>query len=563
MRPRGRPRKKSRPITPHFLGSIVIQTKSEASGRLPVYEIVDGQQRLFTLQLLFDAVEEQCRKVAPAVADELVKLVLNEPEHRERDPDRDFKTWPTDEADQIAFRHAMRENLPISQHQQERIIEAHSWFSEQSAAWLQVRPGLSQKRSKALSVALHDQMLIATIELGLDENEQIIFETLNSRGTPLGTLELAKNFLLHTAKDEEAGERNVRAALGEFERKWWEREIGSGRTRRPHAEAFLHHWLTLRTGAEIPHSQTFMRFRRHVSSQRTKATIANTAQELAQYAEKYRELLTADKFPDTYPEFANFVRRWKTLQADVFTPVILYIWESNASNSQARRAYEALESYLVRRLIVGLDTRGYGTIARHLLVELKARGRKGVDTVLSEYLRNQTSERQKWPANSDVEHALMDGKALRRMSRQRVRMILEAIERSLPQSRWIDNDQKLFQKRLSVEHIMPQYWQVPDWAPPSSSLASRGETAEQARNRLIQSIGNLTLINSRDNSRLRTATWTRKQEVYSEGKDKLSLNIDLLRPAGARAPSDWNEEEIMKRSERLAKRVIRIWPRPK
>lgn len=562
---RGRPRKTAKSVAPHFLGSIVIQPDTtEPITRLPVFAIVDGQQRLFTLQLLLDAAQQECINRAPDIAEQFQVLIFNSPEHRDfnnADHDfHDFKVWPSDPDDQDPFRHAMRNELPTDGYEKERIVEAHAWFADQAGKWLDERPKATRQRAGALYAALAEHLQLAAIELDGDDDEQVIFETLNSRGTPLGTFELAKNFLLREAKVAGFEEKGILGPLDEFKLKWWEREIGSGRARRPHVEAFLHHWLTMETAADIPLAQTFRFFRQYVS--KSHKPITAVISELGSSAKRYKELLTADKFPEESPEFSDFVRRWKVLQADVFTPVILYIWQSNANNAQVRRAYQALESYLVRRLIVGLDTRGYGSISRRLLSLLKERGRKGVDTVVREHFRSLESPRERWPTSSDVQYALANEKLFGRASVSRVRMIFEAIESTLPKSPWTDNKQDLSKRKLSVEHIMPQHWQTENWAPPSAKVASKGETAEQARNRLIHSFGNLTLVNHLDNPKLSNATWTRKCEIYAEDREKLALNMDLLRPGRGAMLLVWDEDKIRERSERLAKQVIKIWPRP-
>lgn len=557
---RGRSRKNAKPIAPHFLGSIVVQPSAESTDRLPVFAIVDGQQRLFTLQLLLDAVQQACEQRELGVAGELQRLVLNPAEHRTSNTNHDFKVWPTDEEDQEAFRHAMRNELSIKGYEAERIVEAHAWFADQVGKWLDGRPKVTNRRAGALHVALTAHLQLAKIELGKDDNEQVIFETLNSRGTPLGTFELAKNFLLQKAKDEEFEERGILIPLDEFKLKWWEREIGSGRTRRPHVEAFLHHWLTMETAKDIPLVQTFRFFRQYVSTSHKPITMV--IRELGSSGKKYKELLTADKFPEESPEFSDFVRRWKTLQADVFTPVILYIWQSNANNAQVLRAYQILESYLVRRLIVGLDTRGYGSTSRRLLSLLKGRGRKGFDTVVRDYFQSLESPRERWPTSSDVQYALANEKLFGRASVSRIRMIFEAVESTLPESPWADNKQGLSKRKLSIEHIMPQHWQTENWAPPSAKVAGKGETAEQARTRLIHSFGNLTLVNHLDNNKLSNATWTSKCEIYAEDREKLALNMDLLHPGRGKTPLGWDEDKIRERSERLAKHVLKVWPRP-
>lgn len=62
----------------HFLGAVVIQQVSTATKDIERREVIDGQQRLTTLQLLLDAVQYVCEKRnAKGVSKRLLKLVEN------------------------------------------------------------------------------------------------------------------------------------------------------------------------------------------------------------------------------------------------------------------------------------------------------------------------------------------------------------------------------------------------------------------------------------------------------------------------------------------------------
>ncbi len=553
-----------RAVRPHFMGSIVLIPVEDTSSQLPTLAIVDGQQRLLTLQLMLNAARQECDAHDQDVTEQLKALVRNRPQDRDDNADHDFKMWPTDEIDQLAFRHSMRKELSIAEYQKERIVQAHAWFAAQIGRWLDERPRTRKRRAAALCLALSERLQLAVVKLDAEDDEQIVFETLNSRGTELGTFDLAKNFLLSEARKQGVDPDFVSKKLRLLENRegqpnrWWSQEIGSGRARRPHIDAFLHHWLAMETTADIPLAQTFGQFRKHVS--RTRAgQIEKVVNEFVDFADKYQELRTADQ----YRQFGDFVRRWKVLHADVFTPLILWLWANGGSNRRVRRAYGHIESYLVRRLICSLDTRGYGAITRQLLKNVQDDRSRPVDEVIAELLSEKGSRRERWPTDSDVRDALRNGKLLGPVSAGRAQMILKAIEQSFPSSPFSGSGAKLDKRRgLTIEHVMPQDWQTPSWPEPDPSLAGKDETAERARDRLIDSIGNLTLVSKDLNSRLGRAPWTRKSELYLQDKEKLALNRDLLRPDRSRTPSVWDEEQIQKRSERLAKRVIEIWPRP-
>jgi hypothetical protein len=81
-------------VAPHFLGAIVVEQAPTLVGSVAVYHVIDGQQRLTTLQLLLDA----ARRVIEQHTDGrdgkgLRQLVFNETAVR-RD-DEVYKVWPT------------------------------------------------------------------------------------------------------------------------------------------------------------------------------------------------------------------------------------------------------------------------------------------------------------------------------------------------------------------------------------------------------------------------------------------------------------------------------------
>lgn len=55
----------------------------------------------------------------------------------------------------------------------------------------------------AVSNVLLTQLEVVLIDLGKDDNAQVIFETLNARGTPLRASDLIKNLLFRTLQDHD------------------------------------------------------------------------------------------------------------------------------------------------------------------------------------------------------------------------------------------------------------------------------------------------------------------------------------------------------------------------
>jgi hypothetical protein len=77
------------------------------------------------------------------------------------------------------------------------------------------------------------------------------------------------------------------------------------------------------------------------------------------------------------------------------------------------------------------------------------------------------------------------------------------------------------------------------------------------RDRLVQTIGNLTLVNERLNPALSNAAWASKRRGLAE-QSVLHLNRDVVQGTVA----NWDEASIRGRGNRLAMLAAKIWPRP-
>jgi uncharacterized protein with ParB-like and HNH nuclease domain len=185
----------------HFLGAVVLQQQPNPAAELERREIIDGQQRLTTPQLLLDAAQEVFEHDGyDTQAKQLRKLVLN-------DPDSIFKIWPT-LTDQIAFRHAMSNELSVDDFEDTPIVMAHEFFKIQIRQWLTEHPDQSTERARALVTALMGLLQMVVIDLQTTDDANVIFETLNARGTPLLASDLIKNSVLHSA-----GESGLRPTI--------------------------------------------------------------------------------------------------------------------------------------------------------------------------------------------------------------------------------------------------------------------------------------------------------------------------------------------------------------
>lgn len=170
------------------------------------------------------------------------------------------------------------------------------------------------------------------------------------------------------------------------------------------------------------------------------------------------------------------------------------------------------------------------------------------DTVVG-FLANQDSDVGLWPSDRQIEEAFLNLPLYSLLTRKRLRMILEAIEEELR----TDKAENLsVSPKLTIEHTMPRRWQT-HW-PLVAGVENKVEQ-EENRDRLIHTIGNLTLVNNRLNTALSNAPWEDKRVTLNE-HSTLFLNKDLL----DNAPEVWDESAIEERAKRICLMATKVWP---
>ena len=148
---------------PHFLGAIVLQQLPNKTGDLDLRTVIDGQQRLTTLQIVLDSIHaEFLRNNLPVHAAKLQGLIENDEVFRKTKDDQ-FKLWPTN-LDRPAFRALMSADSPIDyksipeEFQATKFFQGHKYFAEEARAWLKGEGGSIADRADALVKTLREYL---------------------------------------------------------------------------------------------------------------------------------------------------------------------------------------------------------------------------------------------------------------------------------------------------------------------------------------------------------------------------------------------------------------------
>lgn len=554
------------PACTHFLGAVVLKQVDTPAGDPLLRSVIDGQQRLTTLQLLLDAAQRVVDEAGSQdEAESLQELVLNGAARFRLTPKR-FKLWPS-RVDRSAFEYAMDDGMtPPAGLLEARITKAHEFFQAAIGEWL-AKAGDEEQMGRwlvALSATLQQRIQIVAIDLSDSDDDQLIFETLNDRGTPLLQADLIKNFLFQEC---EALGADVDAWSDmywlDFDDDWWRGQVAQGRLFRSRIDLFLQYWLTMRLRDDVPSDKVFAYFKAYSKSFLSEASDA----------ERFLKELRRDA--DTFKEFAQldmstvigrfYSRVIEAFELGVFIPLLLWLISENhgVPIRQAERGLQAVESWAVRRTLLRRTMKDTNNLVVSILKKLDTEKAHEAGDIIVKSLVEQDADSRVWPTDAEVRSELPKVKAYGNVKQPRLRAVLSAIELQLRTERHEDVS---LPSHLEIEHVMPRGWRE-HWG---SDVAGSLELSA-TRDALIHTIGNLTLVTKKLNLALSNRPWTDEEAVVvaprgtDAGLGKRSLLKKyslLLLKEDIVEKSSWTEDDIETRGVRLTAAALKVWPRP-
>lgn len=556
----------SNPPRPHFLGAVVLQQKHSAINSLPHRIIIDGQQRLTTLQILIDAAQAQMEQMQfGGPAGRLRDLIENDSRYRRHD-DEAFKLWPTNK-DRGPYKEVMGATPPIDyatlSHKSERIVLAHKFFSERVREFLESGEEQTKSdRADALDITLRQLLKIVVIDLDADEDAQEIFETLNSRGVKLSSADLIKNFIFQRLEDDGADSEAAYEQYWKlFESSFWETEINAGRLIQPRTAVFLNHFLISRTGEVITAEQVFLRFKTYAEAE-SGVSILQLLKQIHEVAVLYQEHSVAAQSPNNELGPVDlFFYRAQVMEVEVVKSLVVYLLDPSLPKLPVDVVVASLthiESWLVRRSLLRMNAKAMNRLVAQLLSDLRKNNRNISSDVIRDFLSSQAGASSYWPDDEQIRESLQTLRFYSVLPVKRIRMILEALEdhkRGIGRTTTGTAEQRCPRGTLTIEHVMPQKWQT-HWP------LRDGET-EESRRRTVQLLGNLTLLTSKLNARVSNGPWFPAGDVPGKaaallGQSSLLLNSQF----GLLGDDGWTDGAIADRTAQLIDAILRIWPTP-
>ena len=552
---------------PYFLGSVVIQQRPNEPGAVQRRTVIDGQQRLTTLQLLLDATHAVLKECGiNEEAEQLDSLIRNKIKSA-RPPFEKFKVWPMN-IDQAAFEEVMTAEPPVDhkslEHSESRFVRAHLFFTEQVRSYITAAGQQSQEpRAEALVIALRESLKLVVISLEQSEDPQEIFETLNARGVRLTSADLIKNFLFQRLLMEGEDDSAAYTTYWQtFESPFWERLISKGRYVEPRLAIFLSQFLVSRVAEEIKVEKVFDRFKVYVEEEANLSTL-EVLKQIHGMAKIYEKIIEASEKPEgALTTIERFVYRINAMDTETVKPVLIYLLDPSLPeipNDEIDKALKALESWLVRRAVIRATSKNFNKMFPQLVGELMTAQRFTAGAFVESFLKQQNADAAYWPDDSTVRNNLATLGVYSTLTRSRLRMILEAIEDEIrnPSDEHAATPQQWCERgRLQVEHVMPTSWKA-NWP------LTEGET-EDARKERINRLGNLTLLTPTKNAAVSNGPWfgenpKRHKRALLQANTTFLMNSALVDSTGS---DGWTIKRIDERSKTLTDLFLRVWPAP-
>jgi hypothetical protein len=541
----------------HFLGSLILKQVAVQSGNTKQVLVIDGQQRLTTLSILlrtlydsFDSdTQDACKqkletclyfKKKASSKELFVKI-----EHSKVD-NKHFQSVIKKEIDHAPLDLGESDN---------NIIKCYKFFSGRIATIDM------EKRIELFDDLMDDdKKILVVIDLTDADDEQSIFDTINSAGMRLSSADIVKNVLFQRAFDLYSNNEEVETlyedhwesvfASDEQTIAFWATERTLGRLKRDNLEILLHS-IAVIEGFFDPekHKLTDLAniYKVYINGLNLIGlTIFIGA--ITEYAKLYRQKMYVFDSSDLFG-YDDYEKRLfhvlNVCDVSTFHPYILYLYRNYALNDDTLKSVlHKLETLVVRRFVCNSETKSYNRLCKEFIGDPSK-----LDTTLAE--------------TSDDDFKT----ALQRISNKSAALLLFWVElyRRSKDNRY-DRDELKY--TYTLEHIMPQkweeYWSAVPVTGDDGAVIANVEEAKQYRNRIIYSIGNMTLLKSSLNTSLRNYEFKRKVEGENRKRGikhyaELGITkLDVVAPFDM-GDQTWDETKIRRRGSEITNDVLAIW----
>ncbi len=514
--------RRSAPTTTHFIGSLVL-APSPSNGPTGVQEflVVDGQQRLTTLSVLLCALRDH-------------RAATESGEHRERidqqylinkwKPEKQrLKLLPT-QADRGAYL-AVLDATPQAGGA-DPVGAAYRYFRARLVAMDDPDDPTDIER---IEDAVISGLALVSVTAQVGDNAHRIFESLNNTGLRLTQGDLLRNYLfMRLPTRGEAVYQGLWLPLQE--------SLSS-------AELEMLFWLDLvHQDPRIKQTDIYASQQARLNRLHSEPEIEKEIERFARLARLLKLVLEPKQEPD--PAVRTRLQHLYDWGTTTVFPLLLHLLDrrdqGKSTSQEIAQAMLHVESFLVRRLLIGRATANINRILLAIVTEMSKQ--VPVDEAVRQYL---SAGRKYYATDADLRAAIstipyyLNGRPHQRA------LVLRWLEESYGSKEPVDP------KTLTIEHVLPQTLNA-TWEQTLSEDLQPGEDLRQVHESLVHTLGNLTLTGY--NSTLSNSGFdVKRPKLQTSG---LSMNQEIAQQ------QRWGRTQILTRAAALAERAMSIWPAP-
>lgn len=508
----------------HFFGSIV--SVYEPSGMNIDFLLIDGQQRLTTVSLLFLAMYNLMEKGKIVSEDAFLKQRIYEEflVDKYQPKETRIKLKPI-KNDQKAFKNLFEEEADYVK--SSNLTTNYSYFYER----IQKQEITVDQLFDAIC-----RLEIINIRLENDDNPQLIFESLNSTGLDLSEGDKIRNFILMGLPQK---------VQNQYYEEYWNK---IEECTKYDVSSFIRDYLSIKQLEIPPQKKIYTSFKEYV--ERSKLETENFLKDLLKYARRYRLLLegkTGNK------ELDACINRLNRLETTVTRPFFLEVLrlkdEQKLGMDQVTEVFLITEKYLFRRMICDLPTNTLNKIFLMLHREIvRYDGTENGYVEKLKYALSVKKERARFPDDAEFAEAF-SGRQISLMNAKNKSYILERLE-----NRDTAEDKDIYRHLdngdYSIEHIMPRNL-TPIW------MQELGPDYQNIHDVWLHRIANLTLVAATYNSQYSNSSFKEKKTMkHGFAESGIRLNAYLAKQ------ERWTKAELEERSRKLTQQALEIWDYP-
>ena len=510
---------KNEKVSSYFLGSIVYIHDGIYGVGEKEFHVIDGQQRMTTLTLLFLAIYFKLKgtilaKDADKIYNQYVVNPYSEKEIK-------LKLLPPEENLYILNKISHNKFNELEAFQDRNMLKNYLFFEKELE-------NLSFDDMKHLSNGIEKLIYIdIALEKGKDDPQKI-FESLNSTGLDLSQGDLIRNYIL---MDLERGEQNRI-----YKEIWIPIEnnckVSDGSEITSYVSDFIRDYLTLKTEKISSKPKVFETFKAYYEKKNDEKL-----EDMKKYSEAYSYIIkpSLEKDKDIQREL-DYLKSLDKTVINTFLIGILKDYKDNIlEKDELVNMLILLQSYLWRRYITEKPTNALNKIFQGMYGKISRTGNyyeNLVDILMAE----------DFPTDEELESALKLKNVYK--DKEKLNYVFKKLE-NYNHNELIDFENE----KITIEHIFPQ----------KPNKAWKENYSDNELEQMISfkdTISNLTLTGSNSNLSNKAFHEKRDDEVHGYRNSKLYMNKYLGRL------EEWNLLSMEARFESLYDDIIKIWKRP-